>query len=176
LEQDDLNQTLARFDWTATTCTKSSSHSFRSHHSFPIDRLHSPSSLLRPYLQHSKRLVASAMPRQSKSASTTGIKDNTLVVDNGGYTIKAGFVTATPDLHDCKVIPNCIARDNERKVWVGSQLEQCKDFRDMAFRRPVDKGYLVNWEGEKAIWGHSFFSENSLLQVGRGCVYGSMMI
>jgi actin-related protein 6 len=74
------------------------------------------------------------MPRQSQAANTAGIKDRTLVIDNGGYTIKAGFVSAaTPDLHDCQIIPNCIARDSDKKVWVASQLEQCKDFREMAF-------------------------------------------
>jgi actin-related protein 6 len=115
--------------------------------------------------------AASAMPRQSKAAEASRIKDNTLVVDNGAYSIKAGFVTPAPDPQDCHLIPNCIARDSDKKVWVGAQLEQCKDFREMAFRRPVDKGYLVNWEGEKAIWGQSFFSLNSPLQVRCGHVY-----
>lgn len=111
------------------------------------------------------------MPRQSQTADAAGIKDTTLVIDNGGYTIKAGFVcTATPDLQDCRIIPNCIARDSDKKVWIASQLEQCKDFREMAFRRPVDKGFLVNWEGEKAIWGQSFFSPGSELKVKRGYV------
>jgi actin-related protein 6 len=108
------------------------------------------------------------MPRHSKPAEPSRSKNNTLVVDNGAYTIKAGFVSAAPDPQDCHIIPNCIARDSDKKVWVGSQLEQCKDFREMSFRRPVDKGYLVNWEGEKAIWGQSFFSQSSVLQVWRG--------
>jgi actin-related protein 6 len=106
------------------------------------------------------------MPGQSKSASTAGIKESTLVIDNGGFTIKAGLVSAAPELQECHVIPNCIARDSDRKVWIGSQLDQCKDFGHMAFRRPIDRGYLVNWEGERAIWDHSFFSENSALKVG----------
>ena len=110
------------------------------------------------------------MPRQSKPADVAGIKDRTLVIDNGGYTIKAGFATATPDQGDCQIIPNCIAKDGDRRVWIGSQLDQCKDFALMSFRRPVDKGYLVNWEGERAIWGHSFFSDNALLQVRCGRV------
>lgn len=104
------------------------------------------------------------MPRATK-AETSRAKDKTLVIDNGAYTIKAGFASESPDVEDCKVIPNCIVRDSDRRVWVGSQLEQCKDFRELAFRRPVDKGYLVNWESEKAIWSQSFFSSGADLKV-----------
>jgi actin-related protein 6 len=116
--------------------------------------------------------ITGRMPRQSQTGDAAGIKDTTLVIDNGGYTIKAGLIvtSAAPDLQDCRIIPNCIARDSDKKVWIASQLEQCRDFREMAFRRPVDKGYLVNWEGEKAIWGQSFFSPTSELKVKQGCV------
>ncbi|KAF2398389.1 Actin/actin-like protein [Trichodelitschia bisporula] len=101
-------------------------------------------------------------PRSAKAASTAGVKNQTLVIDNGAFTIKAGVVASSPTIEDCKVIPNCIAKDSVKKVWVGSQLDQCKDFGEMAFRRPVEKGYLVNWEAERAIWGHSFLAENAV--------------
>lgn len=29
------------------------------------------------------------------------------------------------------------------------------------FRRPVEKGYLVNWEAEREIWEQSFFEEKA---------------
>jgi actin-related protein 6 len=104
------------------------------------------------------------MPRATKHEAS-GIKGRTLVIDNGAYSIKAGFASSSPDVSDCRIIPNCIVRDSDRRVWVGSQLEQCKDFRELAYRRPVDKGYIVNWESEKAIWGQSFFSQNAELKV-----------
>jgi actin-related protein 6 len=104
------------------------------------------------------------MPRAVKQ-ETNDAKNQTLVIDNGAYTIKAGFASDSPDVKDCKIIPNCIARDGDRKVWVGSQLAQCKDLRELAFRRPVDKGYLVNWDSERAIWSHSFFSSGAELKV-----------
>jgi actin-related protein 6 len=104
------------------------------------------------------------MPRATKQ-ETSRVKEKTLVVDNGAYSIKAGFASESPNVEDCSVIPNCIVRDSDRHVWVGSQLEQCKDFRELAFRRPVDKGYLVNWEAEKAIWSHSFFTSGAELKV-----------
>lgn len=64
---------------------------------------------------------------------------HTLVVDNGAYTIKAGFVTKNPSYNDCYLIPNCIARSRDRRPLVGTQLESCRDFGGMAFRRPVEK-------------------------------------
>jgi actin-related protein len=35
----------------------------------------------------------------------------------------------------------------------------------MVFRRPVEKGYLVNWEAEKEIWEESFFDDKAKLKV-----------
>ncbi|KAL1875732.1 hypothetical protein VTK73DRAFT_9853 [Phialemonium thermophilum] len=96
----------------------------------------------------------------------------TLILDNGAYTIKAGFVRTAPtddalitDKDELlpRIIPNCLARDRHRRVYVGSELEQCRDFGEMAFRRPVEKGFVVNWEAEKAIWDHEFFDPGAPL-------------
>lgn len=103
------------------------------------------------------------MPRHTKTVEQV-LPEQTLIVDNGAYTIKAGFAKPSPKLDDCHVVPNCIARDRERKVWVGSQLNTCNDFGEMAFRRPVEKGYLVNWEGEKGIWESTFFDKGARLK------------
>ncbi|KAI3320984.1 Actin/actin-like protein [Xylariaceae sp. AK1471] len=84
----------------------------------------------------------------------------TLVLDNGAYTIKAGFVTDhvidTP-----RIIPNCIARDRESKTYVASEVTQCADFSEAVFRRPVEKGFIVNWETQKEIWEREFLDEKA---------------
>ncbi|KAI5815180.1 actin family [Pyronema omphalodes] len=85
----------------------------------------------------------------------------TLVVDNGSYTIKAGFGSSSPSYDDVYLIPNCIARTRDRRSLVGTQLETARDFGGMAFRRPVEKGYLVNWEAEKEIWDRTFLETDS---------------
>ncbi|KAK9324882.1 actin family [Lipomyces orientalis] len=73
----------------------------------------------------------------------------TLVLDNGAYTIKAGYATVEAP----SIIPNCIARGRDRRVYIGDEfLTQCKDFSGVVFRRPFEKGHLTNWESEKAIW------------------------
>ena len=104
------------------------------------------------------------MPRQAKATEYT-LPELTLIVDNGAYSMKAGFATSSPDPEkDCHVVPNCMAKSRDKRVWVGSQLENCKDFGEMAFRRPVEKGYLVNWEAEKEIWDSTFFDKGALLK------------
>ncbi|KAI9752900.1 MAG: FKBP12-associated protein [Chaenotheca gracillima] len=93
------------------------------------------------------------------------IADATLVIDNGAYSIKAGLTSSTSETESvCHTIPNCLGRARDKKIWVGSQLEKCKDFGEMAFRRPVEKGFLVNWEAEKEIWEHSFFDKDAKLK------------
>ncbi|KAF2644777.1 Actin/actin-like protein [Massarina eburnea CBS 473.64] len=98
-------------------------------------------------------------PKGSKKASAAA-PSQTLVLDNGAYTLKAGLVSANGaelSYDDCAVIPNCIARSTrDKRTYVASELEHCKDFGELAFRRPVEKGFIVNWEAEKAIWEHEF--------------------
>jgi actin-related protein 6 len=97
--------------------------------------------------------------RRSKAA-TRSAPSKTLVLDNGAFTIKSGFVTSS-DTSGPRVVPNCIARDRARKLYVASDLERCKDFSEIQFRRPVEKGFIVNWEAEKEIWDHEFFDDNA---------------
>ena len=104
------------------------------------------------------------MPRPSKAAEQN-LPPQTLVVDNGAYSMKAGFANETPHLDDCRVVPNCVARDRGRKVWIGAQLERCTDFGEIIMKRPVEKGFLVNWEAEKAIWDNTFFDQGARLKV-----------
>lgn len=79
--------------------------------------------------------------------------------------MKAGFATSTPSLEDCQTIPNCVAKDRAKRVWIGGQLSKCQDFGEIAFRRPIEKGFLVNWETEKAIWDNTFFDKGATLAV-----------
>lgn len=87
----------------------------------------------------------------------------TLVIDNGAYTLKAGIV-CDGKIGEPQVIPNCIARDNTRKVYVASELGQCCDFQDLQFRRPVEKGFIVNWEAQREIWDREFFDNNAAIR------------
>jgi len=104
------------------------------------------------------------MPAAVK-ASPFAVPSQTLIIDNGGHTIKAGFSSTTPAAEDCRIIPNCIARGRDgprsHRVYIADQLDECKDFAEMAFRRPVEKGYVTNWEGELEIWKQAFFNSDA---------------
>ncbi|KAF9257152.1 actin-related protein Arp6 [Marasmius fiardii PR-910] len=81
----------------------------------------------------------------------------TIVLDNGGHTIKAGLVTS----HDKKpyphLIPNAIVRSKgDKTTYFGHELEKCKDYSSLHYRLPLEKGYIVDWDAQKAIWDGVF--------------------
>jgi actin-related protein 6 len=105
-----------------------------------------------------------------KPPIATPLPRRTLIVDPGAHTIKAGFADEGPDTtaEACHVIPNCIAKSSGGKVYIGPELDKCRDFAEMGFRRPVQKGYLVNWEGEREIWERAFFEKGAVCEVSEG--------
>ena len=60
-----------------------------------------------------------------------------------------------------RLIPNCIfkAKSERRKLFIGDQLEECKDFSGLFYVMPFQKGFLVNWDVEKQIWDYMFGKE-----------------
>lgn len=100
------------------------------------------------------------------------LASKTLILDNGAHTLKAGFSTpSTSTTTDCHAIPNCIARSHrDKRTYIGPELShECADFGELAFRRPVEKGYIVNWESEKAIWERSFVDRDAYGALGLSC-------
>ncbi|KAF2500421.1 Actin/actin-like protein [Lophium mytilinum] len=106
-------------------------------------------------------------PKGWRKAAHDPVATQTLVLDNGACTLKAGFASAAaaPSYDDCRIIPNCIAKGRDKRVYIASDLEKCTNFGEMAFRRPVERGFIVNWEAEKAIWEHEFLEGKG----GLGC-------
>ncbi|KLJ06545.1 actin-like protein arp6 [Blastomyces silverae] len=94
------------------------------------------------------------------------LPSKTFIIDNGAYTMKAGYApdqpSAEPPLNSCLVIPNALARTRDKRVYIGAQLStHISDWNEATFRRPVEKGYVVSWEAEKEIWDHTFFDEGT---------------
>jgi actin-related protein 6 len=110
-------------------------------------------------------------PRQTKSVVPRSkfkpprLPEKVFVVDNGAYTLKAGYAPSELLSNDedilsaCAVIPNALAKTRDHRVYVGPQLTTITDWNEAAFRRPVEKGYIVNWEAEKEVWEQSFFTD-----------------
>lgn len=113
--------------------------------------------MARPKGPSTTNTTTAAVPAISATALSNTIAPRTLVLDNGAHTIKAGMVCPDTPIDPCGIIPNCIARSQRDKLtYIGSELYGCADYGELAFRRPVEKGFVVNWEGEKAIWEKSF--------------------
>lgn len=95
---------------------------------------------------------------KAKAAAAAGRPQTTLVLDNGGYTLKAGVAGGDGPA----VVPNCLARDRARRVYVGADVRRCRDYGEMHFRRPVEKGFIVGWEAQKEIWDHELFGASPI--------------
>ncbi|KAJ5920599.1 hypothetical protein N7516_011457 [Penicillium verrucosum] len=89
------------------------------------------------------------------------LPDKTFIIDNGAYMIKAGYASDAPAADEsvsaCSSIPNALVKTRDNKIVIGAQLATVNDWNEAMFRRPVEKGYVVNWEAEREIWDQSFF-------------------
>lgn len=108
------------------------------------------------------------MPKAHKPAPRDPhLPSSALVIDNGAFSMKAGFAPDSPapdsqTLSRCHIIPNALVRTRDKRTYVASQLDtQVSQWNDATFRRPVERGQLVSWEAEKEIWDHSFFDEQT---------------
>lgn len=113
--------------------------------------------------------IKSRAPAKPTTSKVQPLPEKTFIVDNGAYTIKAGYAAAFPPPEDeaqalsaCVTIPNALAKTRGNRVFIGSQLStHISDWNEATFRRPVEKGYIVNWVAQKEIWEHSFFDEKT---------------
>ncbi|KAH8430323.1 actin family protein [Aspergillus melleus] len=108
-------------------------------------------------------------PPRASIAKAQPLPDKTFIIDNGAYTMKAGYAPEflPPDSEStassaCSAIPNALVKTRGNNVYIGAQLNShVTDWNELMFRRPVEKGYIVNWEVQKEIWEHSFFDEKT---------------
>jgi actin-related protein 6 len=108
--------------------------------------------------------------KQAAAPKIQPLPEKTFIIDNGAYTIKAGYApprlptqNADDSLSSCVTIPNALARTRDNRIFVGAQLStHISDWNEAVFRRPVEKGYIVNWEAQKEIWEQAFFDEKTV--------------
>ena len=76
------------------------------------------------------------------------------VLDNGAHSLKLGLVGS----EETRIVPNAVfkSKSERRRVFVGSELEECKDLSGLFFIPPFQKGYLVNWDIQRQVWDHAF--------------------
>ncbi|KAG6856228.1 hypothetical protein H0H87_006322 [Tephrocybe sp. NHM501043] len=59
-----------------------------------------------------------------------------------------------------RIIPNAVVRSKgDKMTYFGHELSKCKDYSSINYRLPFEKGYLVDWDAQKAVWDGIFSSE-----------------
>ncbi|KJH51252.1 Actin [Dictyocaulus viviparus] len=87
----------------------------------------------------------------------------TIILDNGGYTMK---IAPTTFNYFLRLIPNCIvkAKADRKREFVADEQSECADKTGLFYVLPFERGYLVNPDIEEQIWEHvfeSYLTENS---------------
>ncbi|KAK6735773.1 hypothetical protein RB195_018797 [Necator americanus] len=84
------------------------------------------------------------------------IQRETVILDNGGYTLKIG---TSRDIEP-RVIPNCIAKTkaDRKREFVADEQSECIDKTGLFYVLPFERGYLVNPDVEEQIWERVFES------------------
>ncbi|GIQ82674.1 actin-related protein 6 [Kipferlia bialata] len=77
---------------------------------------------------------------------------NTVVLDNGGHTLKAGVVGQS----DFVCVPNMAVRDRTGKVHVHMSGDDVQLASDGQILRPTDRGYPLRWSVQASLWDHVF--------------------
>ncbi|KAK8822855.1 hypothetical protein WA556_001746, partial [Blastocystis sp. ATCC 50177/Nand II] len=74
-----------------------------------------------------------------------------LVLDNGGSTIKAGLASSADP--PC-IVPNTTARIRKslHELIGDDTVSAVTDHSQLMYHRPIEKGYVVNWDYEAKIW------------------------
>ncbi|CAG8417604.1 unnamed protein product [Penicillium salamii] len=88
------------------------------------------------------------------------IPEKTFIIDNGAYTMKAGYASA-----ECRSIPNAIVKTRDNDIVVGAELSTVANWNEAVFRRPMEKGYITSWETQREIWDRSFFDANAEVKI-----------
>ncbi|KAA1474732.1 Actin/actin-like protein [Dentipellis sp. KUC8613] len=80
-----------------------------------------------------------------------------VVIDNGASTIKVGLSTNPKAASAGRDFPNAVIRSKgDKKTYFGHEFDACHDHSSLHFRLPFEKGYIVDWDAQKAIWDGMF--------------------
>uniref|UniRef100_A0A7S0WIK7 Actin-related protein 8 n=1 Tax=Pyramimonas obovata TaxID=1411642 RepID=A0A7S0WIK7_9CHLO len=89
-----------------------------------------------------------------------GKDSKVVVIDNGGGLLKVGLAGSPTPL---RVFPNCILKPkSDKKSYTGDLSDEIKDISTITIRRPIEKGYVINWDATLELWTHIF---NDILKI-----------
>mmetsp|Transcript_30039 Transcript_30039/g.84763 ORF Transcript_30039/g.84763 Transcript_30039/m.84763 type:complete len:413 (-) Transcript_30039:59-1297(-) len=91
--------------------------------------------------------------RGGGSSATAGSAD-AVVLDSGGCTVKLGLAASDSP---AAVFPNCLGKGRTDRQWmIGDTLLEARDISGLSVRRPVDRGFVVNFELQQEVWARGF--------------------
>ena len=79
-----------------------------------------------------------------------------VVIDHGSYSTQLGLAGG---MRPSCTMPTAVARSGDQRKYVGDAIEHCKDPSQLRFRRPFDKGFLMNWDVTQELWDRAFGRE-----------------
>ena len=91
----------------------------------------------------------------SSSADAATTFGRAVVIDAGADTLKVGFAGESDPQF---TVPNAVAKPKkELRLLVGEQtVSGVKDYSSLEYVRPVDRGYITNWDTQAEIWSQVF--------------------
>lgn len=79
-----------------------------------------------------------------------------VILDNGGSTIKVGLVNGIYE-NAPRIISNAVIRSKgDKATYIGHEFDECDDLASLHYRLPIEKGYVVDWDAQKAVWDGVF--------------------
>ncbi|PPR05407.1 hypothetical protein CVT24_008021 [Panaeolus cyanescens] len=79
-----------------------------------------------------------------------------VVLDNGASTIKSGSSVVITS----RIITNAVVKSKgDKMTYIGHEIVRCKDYSSLHYRLPFEKGYLVDWDAQKAVWDGIYSEE-----------------
>ncbi|KAJ6574470.1 actin-related protein Arp6 [Mycena capillaripes] len=52
-----------------------------------------------------------------------------------------------------RIIANAVVRSKgDKATYISHELESCKEYSSLSYRLPLEKGYVVDWDAQKAVW------------------------
>ncbi|KAF9046356.1 actin-like protein ARP6 [Panaeolus papilionaceus] len=80
-----------------------------------------------------------------------------VVLDNGASSIKVGIVNQD---REPRIITNAVVKSKgDKMTYIGHEIARCKDYSSLHYRLPFEKGYLVDWDAQKAVWDGIYSEE-----------------
>lgn len=47
-------------------------------------------------------------------------------------------------------------KSEKKRLFIGNQIEECRDLSGLYFLLPCERGYITKWEVQKPIWDYAF--------------------